>query len=289
MLNSSGDQIGSPAKETSQRLVVGCALLILVLSVCATAGVLSWRVTDRLPRRIDLVFAGLPAVGGGCPNPTFLYDGEGTGYYTIGQGVKYEGPAPLYSVPTILLGEPKTNSGGCLLYPDHVSAEVLSSANTVFPMFIEATFTPGEGFRLGESGKINASVSLLEHFAGETLPLIIARDAKVPVSVNLITTAFDFSPPNVEEARLEIGFTSPISKEWVVSPKADAIGRQQLVIQVLAGDQEFRYDIRTEVRNFLGIDPTTYFVGKLHRRCCSDSSSYPWSTTYGNSCGPGQT
>ena len=208
-----------------------------------------------LPRNLVLISVTSLGIGGGCPEAFLLYDAEGIGYTKLAGAVRYEGPAPLYSLDESILGEPQSDDIGCRSTPKRIDPDTAVLGDTVYPMRVTIT-GPGQGLvREGESAKLSVELQITDYFDGGSPFVYIDRGGEILTELRLDAPSFNVSPSNEDTPNLSVGFERLERMEWIVAPQESTLGTQSLLLTVSTPNQTLRYDVELEVRTVFGLRP----------------------------------
>jgi hypothetical protein len=171
-----------------------------------------------------------PGGGGSCPIYK-LYDKEGRGYDNEFSQVDYFGSAPLYWVEESQLPLPPDPNCPecCKLYPDRIDAKIARSGTPVYPLSLSVNMPDHRSeFLQGGSFALAARLEIGDRFDENST----WTDATQPLyyKLRLDSPNFTVAPTNEDTESIKVGMGMPGEMHWILSPKANAMGEQVILI-----------------------------------------------------------
>lgn len=258
-------------------LVITIPLMALMLVILMN----QWTRSQSIPLKTEIISIKQRVYAlGGCYRPAYdrdgnLYDKEGDIFVIAPSANNYTVTGPLYEATEEVYNQVGININdvlGCAARrqpPQKMPPDIAQKGIPYYPAILRID-TISEKMASGESTRLIATLSFTDAFTNTLsnnefmYAINITNTETIPVSFRIDAPNFEYNPSTEELGTQDFGIGHDVSAAWVISPKANALGEQQIAIQVNGIDRmAVGAYIRILVTDSTGISPYYLAIGSL--------------------------
>lgn len=229
------------------------AILSIVVGI-----VIYFLALEFFPKSYTIKEISLNGRGGECPE-FGVYDRTGLVHTVYIDIVSYTGPAPLYYLPPEKINA-KEIFYGCYEFPEQIQPSTVLDGITFYPLDVKISLPNDSWIGAGASTTLLVDVKFSNYFSANSFAIPISQVEERETTFELNATNFEFSPKNENIPPAPLSLILPIQQQWIIAPKANALGEQYLGVSVIVDKHILPIIAKIDVRPLYGLNPTLLAV-----------------------------